>query len=143
MANEALNAKGAVYTNIQVAASTTTGQFSGGAVSDIATAISTEAAYPLLDLQLIVSSGTSIENETVSVYRRPKADGTNQAPVPAGDYKQQFVGTFVLDGSSGTEYYYIFGLPNVDEHATYYLFNDGVPTLELALGARGRTYGTA
>ncbi len=142
MANESINVPG-TFATIQAETSTGNGAFCGGANTDIVTALgATEGVYPLLDLQLIVSAGTTVENDTLEVYRRPKGDGTNAAPAPAGDYKQQYVGSFVIDTPT-TAYYYLFGIPNVDENATYYIFNSATNTLTVELKARGRAYGTA
>lgn len=140
MANEAINTKGS-FATIQAASSTGDGAFSSGTRTTITAALTTgsEDLYSLLDLQLAVSSGTPTENGTVDVYRRPKADGTNEAPAPAGSYAHEYVGSFVMDNTASS-YFYLFGVANVDENATYYLYNnDGASTLTIALAARGRT----
>jgi hypothetical protein len=144
MAGETINERGS-WSNIQVAASVANAAFSAGARTTIAAALSTgqEANYPLLDLQLAVSVGTPAAGGLSHVYRRNKADGTNEQGEPDATNKQQYVGTFVMEATASS-YYYIYGIPNDDPSATYYLENqDGVSTLTLALAARGRTYKAA
>lgn len=143
MTGEAINVTG-TWATIQAAASTATGAFSAGSRTAISAALTTgsEADYPLLDLQLNVSVGTPTENGLVHVYRRSKGDGTNESPAPAGSFAQEYVGSFVIDNATG--YYYLYGIPNFDKNATYYLYNaDGTATLTIALAARGRSYNTA
>ena len=143
MTGEAINVNGA-WATIQAAASTANAAFSAGTRTTIRAALTTgsEADYPLLDMQLNVSSGTPTENGLIRVYRRSKADGTNESPAPAGSYLQEHVGSFVMDNATG--YYYLYGVPNFDKNATYYLYNaDGTATLTIALAARGRSYNTA
>src|SRR5210317_1151078 len=115
MAGETINERGS-WATIQAAASTANAAFSAGSRTTIATALSTgqEANYPLLDLQLTVSVGTPAAGGVVHVYRRNKADGTNEQPVPDSAYKHQYVGTFTMDATAATTYYYIFGIPNDD-----------------------------
>ena len=142
MAGESINAKGS-WATIQAANSTATGSFSAGTRTTITAALTTgsEDEYPLLDLQLNVSVGSPTENAQIRVYRRSKADGTNEAPAPAGSYLQEHVADFTIDNATG--YYYLYGIPNVDENATYYLYNDDSVTLTIALAARGRGFNTA
>lgn len=144
MAGEAINVTG-TWATIQAAASTANGAFSAGTRTTITAALTTgsEDDYPFLDFQLAVSSGTPTENGTVHVYRRSKADATNESPAPAGSFTQEYVGTFTMDNTASS-YYYLYGVANVDKNATYYLYNDdGTSTLTIALKARGRTYNTA
>lgn len=141
MTGEAINVTG-TWATIQAAASTANGAFSAGTRTAISAALTvgSEADYPLLDLQLAVSSGTPTENGTVKVYRRSKADGTNESPAPAGSFVQEYVGEFVMDNTASS-YFYLYGIPNFDKNATYYLYNnDGTSTLTIALAARGRSY---
>lgn len=144
MAGETIIEAGS-WATIQAAASTSDGAFSAGSRTAISSALTTgdESDYPFLDLQLAVSSGTPTAGGLVHVYRRNKADGTNEQPAPDSANKQQYVGTFVMDATASS-YYYIFGIPNDDPSATYYLENDdGTSTLTIALAARGRTYKAA
>jgi hypothetical protein len=144
MAGETINERGS-WANLQVAASTANAAFCAGARTTPAAALTTgqEANYPLLDLQLAVSSGTPAAGGLVHVYRRNKADGTNEQGVPDATNKHQYVGTFTMEATASS-YYYIYGIPNDDPSATFYLENqDGVSTLTIALAGRGRTYKAA
>lgn len=132
------------FATVQAAASTGAGAFSAGSRTTIAAALTTgnEADYAKLDFLLTVSAGTPTENALVHVYRRPKADGSNEAPAPSGSYKHERVGSFVLDNTSSS-YFYLFGVTNEDKNATYYVFNDDPSqTLTLALAARGSALDT-
>jgi hypothetical protein len=142
MAGETINERGS-FVNIQVAASTAAAAFSAGARTTIAAALTAgqESNYPLLDLQVDVSTGTIVADDVLHVYRRNKADGTNETPVPDATFKSQYMGTFLLD--VGGQYFYIFGLPNDDPSATFYLENAATNTLTVALAARARTYKAA
>ena len=144
MAGETINERGS-WVTIQAAGSTATAAFCAGSRTTIAAALTTgqEANYPFLDMQLTMSSGTVVSEDVVHVYRRNKADGTNEQPAPVSDYKHQYVGTFTMDDAAATSYCYIFGIPNDDPSATYYLENQGTNTLTIALACRGRTYKAA
>jgi len=148
MAAESINAVGE-FVVIQAASSTANGALSTGTRTTISSALTTalgsvtEASYPILDFRLNVSVGTPTENGRVYVYRRSKADGVNESPAPLGSYKPDYVGSFTLDNTASSQYYY-YSVNNVDKNATYYLENDdGTNTLTLELSARGRGYTTA
>lgn len=131
------------YATIQAAASTADGAVCGGSRTNIGAALAaTEEDYPLIDLKLTVSVGTPTVNTTVAVYRIPD-DGTNAAPTTTTTYKQVYVGSFVLIGSAPSQYYYIYGVPNVDQNDEYIMINNGGATLTIALAARGRSVNTA
>jgi hypothetical protein len=141
MSGEAINVKGS-YATCLTAATVTAGTLSGESNS-ITTAISSQAAYPLLDFKLTNSSGTPVAGKTIDVYRRP-SDGTNDSPAPvAADFLNNFVGSFTIDNASATTYYYLYGVSNPDPADTYYLVNKNTNDLDLALAVRGRTYGPA
>ena len=142
MANEAIQATGS-YATAQAASSTADTVLSAGAVTAIGTAIATEDLYPMLDFKLTLSVGTPVVGGTVDVYRRP-SDGTNQSPAPvAADFLTNYVGTFTVDDTAVTTYYYLYGVSNPDPNDTYYMVNNIGATITIALSVRGRTYGTA
>lgn len=139
---DVINVRGS-YATVQAATSTGDGVVCTGSRTNIGTALAaTVEDYPLLDLKLAVTVGTPTENETVDVYRIPD-DGTNAAPATSTTYLQQYVGSFVLDDSAPSQYYYIYGIANVDQNDEYVMINNGGATLTIALSARGRTVNTA
>ena len=139
MANEAVNTTGS-YATCQAAASTADGALCGGSVTAIGSAIATEDLFALLDFKLTISVGTPVVGGTVDVYRRA-SDGTNQSPAPvAADYLPQYVGSFLIDDTAVSAYYYLYGVPNPDPGDTYYMVNNDGATLTIALSVRGRTY---
>jgi hypothetical protein len=141
MSGEAINVKGSYATCLSVA-SVSADALSGDSDS-ITTAISSQAAYLLLDFKLTNSSGTSVAGKTIDVYRRP-SDGTNDSPSPVvADFLNNYVGSFTLDNAAATTYYYLRGVVNPDPEDTFYLVNKNDNALTLALDVRGRTYGPA
>ena len=146
MAGETINITSAAWHTIQAASSTTDGSLCAGARTAInATSLSAdEELYPLLDMRLTISVGTPTVNTTVDVYRRSKGDGTNESPAPvATDFTQQYVGSFVLDNTAATSYYYLQGVVNSDPEATYYMINNSGATLTIALACQSRGWTTA
>jgi hypothetical protein len=141
MAGETINVKSATWHVVQAAASTVDGAICGGTVTSIEdTALSaTEEKYPLLDFQVNVSAGTPTANTTVDIYRRPA--GNVQAPIPAADYLQEYVGSVVCDNATGS--YYVLGVRNADEAATYYMSNRTGNTLTIELLVQTRGWSTA
>jgi len=142
MQGDVVLARGA-YATVQAATSTGDGALCTGARTNIGTALAaTEEDYPLLDLKLSVTVGTPTVNTTVDIYRIPD-DGTNAAPATTTTYLEQYVGSFVLIGSAPSQYYYIYGVPNVDQNDEYVMINNGGATLTIALAARGRSSNVA
>jgi len=141
MAGETIGARGS-FTEIIASAAVADAAFSAESTA-ISAALTTspDSDMPLLDFQAIVTSGTPAATGVMHLYRRAKADGTNKANVPSTTYKQTYVGTFVMDATAPTTYYYIFGVDNCDPDATYYVENaDGVSSLTFSVKVRGRTY---
>jgi len=135
MADELTTIHGA-YTEIIASASIAAGAISGES-SSVATALSaTEEIYAILDFKL-GSDTTHVAMETVDLYRRP-SDGTNDSPAVTSTYKPHYVGTFTLNGTTGT-FYYVYGVENVDPEDTFYLFSNCAGTEDFALDMRGRT----
>ena len=144
MAGETLRTNGS-FTSIIASAAVADDALSAESTA-IATALSTgdESDYPLLDFQLHHSATNAATDAYINLYRRSKADGTNQAPAPnTTDYLHDYVGSFRLDGGA-TGYYYLFGVANDDPSATYYVENkDGTSSLTMQLYVRARTYKAA
>ena len=131
------------YATVQAAASTADGAVCGGSRTNIGAALAADVEdYPLLDFKVTVSVGTPTVNTTVAIYRIPD-DGTNAAPTTTATYKQVLVGTVTLIGSAPSQYYYLYGVPNVDQNDESLMINNGGATLTIALAARGRTVNTA
>jgi hypothetical protein len=141
MAGETIGSKGA-YTNILTAATVANAAFSLESTS-IATALSVgaESDYPLLDFKLTHSATTPTTGDLFHLYVRV-SDGTDKAPAPVADFKQTYVGTFVMDNAA-TGDYYLSGIPNDSPESTYYLEGALTATLTVALAVRGRTYKAA
>lgn len=146
MANKPSLKVAGTWATIQAAASVGAGAISGGTRTTIAAALTTgdEADYAKLDMMLTHSAGsTPAVNELVHVFRRSKADGTNESPVPSSTFRQEHVGSFVLQALAAPQYYYLYGITNEDKNATYYLMNDAASaTMTLALSARGAALDT-
>lgn len=146
MAGETINKPSSAWVTAQAAASVADAAVSAGARTTVnASALSAnEKEYPLVDFQLILSVGTSVLNDVVDIYRTSKADATNESPATTATFLQEYVGqSFVLDGTAATKYFYVYGVPNVDPNATYYLINNGGATLTLELKLRTRGWNTA
>lgn len=131
------------YATVQASASVANGAMSGGAVTAIGAALAaTEEDYPLLDFRISMTVGTPTTPGTIDIYRRP-SDGTNQAQAPTAAYKQQYVGSVQLSTSAATQYYYLYGVANVDQGDTFYGYNASGATLTFVIAARGRSLNTA
>ena len=138
MAGEAIDVTGS-WAIVQAATSTADGVMCTGTRTTITAALTgTEDDYPLLDFKVAISSGTPVENDTVDIYRRSKAD-TDESPAPTTTYLEEYVCSVVLDNTAASEFYY-YDNRNSDKNATYYMLNNGGATLTIALKARGRTY---
>jgi type II secretory pathway pseudopilin PulG len=145
MAGEALFKLGTWSSALISAASTAT-----NATTSASNALDTyitgtnEASYPLLDFQLLANfSVAPTENTTVDLYVI-LSDGTNYSVAPetgAGGFKQQYLGSFVLNNATGDQYSYIMGAPNLDPKGKFVLFNNATgQTGTLTLKARARTF---
>lgn len=145
MTGEVINQPSLVWYTIQAAISVVDAAVSSGARTTINASglLVNERKAPLVDFRLDHTLGTPVVNQTVDVYRRSKADGTNEAPPVTATYLHQFVGSFVLDALAATQYYYLHSVSNPDPNATYYLVNNAGATLTLALAVQGRSWNTA
>lgn len=131
------------YATVQAANSTADADVSAGTITNIGAALAaTEEDYPLLDFKLSVTFGTPTADTTVDLYRRPD-DGTNAAPAPTSSYLHEFIESFQLDDLASSQYYYVYGIPNIDQNDEYYIVNNAGATLTIALAARGRTTNVA
>lgn len=131
------------YATLQASASVADGAVSAGSVTDIGTALAaTVEDYPLLDFKLTQSVGTPVTPGTVDVYRKA-SDGTNPAQTPTSTITHQYVGSFTLAATAATKYYYLYGVPNVDQNDTYYCRNKSGATLTFLLAGRGRSVNVA
>lgn len=142
MAGETIGAKSA-FTSIVSAASVASAAFTAESTSILAALAASVEDYPFLDFQVVISSGTPSATGILNVYRRSKADGTNKEPAPSASNKRNFVGQIALTNAAATSYYYLLGVENADNEATYYAENSGGATLTLAVLVRGRTYKAA
>ena len=133
---DGINVSGS-YATVQVAASTVDAAMSAGATSSVATALPAEAAYFLLDFEVIVSVGTPLADGYVSVFKKA-GGGSAAAPDPTTTFQQIFVGNATLDITTGS--YYLRGVPNDDPADEYFMQNQSGSTITIALAARGRTY---
>lgn len=124
------------YATVQASASVADAAISGGSVTDIETALTTEKLMFLLDFKIIITSGTPVANGYIAIYKR----NSDQRP-PTTSYKQVHVGNAVLDVATGN--YYLRGVPNDDVLDRYYALNESGTTLTFSVQARGRTYGGA
>jgi hypothetical protein len=146
MANEAVTAVSAAWHTVIASSSPADGAFDAAAKTAIgATTLSaTEELYPLLDFHLDISAAATAptENATVDLYRIANANSA-AAPTPAGSYKQQYVGSFVLNDQTGAQDYYIFGVANVDANDTFITQNNSGQTLTYLVAVRTRTIAPA
>ncbi len=145
MTNEAINVASDFQTLQDDASNIPDETFSTGLLHKIKDkfTIGSQKFYPLLDFMLFFTSSTlPTENGQVRVYRVPGAYNNESQPTPGGDYKPDYVGTFVIDNVlAGT--YYFSGVTNSDIDAKYILYNDCNVTASLQLLARTRTYSPA
>jgi hypothetical protein len=131
---DGINVRGA-FATMQASASTLDGAFLASAPIDVATAISGEQDYFLVDFQSVAGAGSAF-NGFLAVYKQ-----TLGAPVPTVAHTSIFVGTMLLDVTSGT--YRLNGVPNEDPTDKYYIQNNTGGTVIIDLQVRGRTYSTA
>jgi hypothetical protein len=142
MTGETLNSKGS-YATAQDATSTTDGSVCGGTVYAIGTAIPSQDLYALIDLQVILSSGTPASQGRVDIFRRA-SDGTNNSSPPVyADFKHGWVGTVSFDDIAATTYAYLYDVRNPDEGDQYYMISELGATCTIELKVRGSTFGTA
>lgn len=97
----------------------------------------TEEDYPEFDILVQVTSGTPTENEAMVVSLRPKADGTNESPAPAGSHNPHYLATVILDNVVSSNYY-AFGLPNLDKLGTLYLTTATAITVSVSIRMRSQ-----
>jgi hypothetical protein len=142
MAGETIIQPSSSWVTLQAAASTADGAMCAGAVTAISatTLTANEQKYPLIDFRAVVTVAPPSANTSIDIYRR-SSDGTNQQPVPAADYLQQYVGSAMLDDATGS--YYLWGVQNVDPAATFYAFNNSGTTVTIQLVGRTRGWNTA
>ena len=140
MADETIGIVSA-FVNVCASASTADQAFNDGTKATLSAGLTAPTdAYALIDFDVNVTVGTPTENGTIDIYMRPAANGS--APVPAGAYRQQYIGSVGLDNATG--HYYLFGVSNVDwGTANYYGFNNSGTTLTFEINARTRTWGPA
>ena len=101
-----------------------------------------EEDYPLVDVQITVAGTAPTQGNTLGVYQRVKADGTNEAPAPSSGWKFTLVGWITLDSATGT--YYGVKLPVADKNATFYIYsNEASNALTLSMTIRMRTLAPA
>jgi hypothetical protein len=131
---DGINVRGA-FATMQASASALDGAFLASAPIDVATAISGEQDYFLVDFQSVAGAGSAF-NGHLSVYKQ-----TLGAPVPTTTHLSIFVGSMLLDATSGT--FRLNGVPNEDPTDKYYIQNSTGGTVTLDLQVRGRTYNTA
>jgi len=135
------------WATVSSAVSLGAGAFSTAATrTAISAALTTgdEADYAKLDFELTFSAGTTpAAGSQVHIFRRSKADGTNESPAPGSTHKHEYVKSFIMAALAYPQYYYVYGVSNEDPNATYYIQNDApAATMTLALAARGAALDT-
>lgn len=137
MANEAIITYSGFYYIITSASSTTNASFdSGTRISLSSSGLSAnEQLYPLLDFHLSIYSASTApdENATVDLYRF-----STSSPTPSGNYKEEYVGSFTLDNLTGSQNYYLYGVPN-NLGDTFITQNNSGVTLSYHLRVRARS----
>lgn len=97
-----------------------------------------EDNYESLDFQLLITSESFTDGETIAVYRIP-SDGTNEAVSP-DDYTASpphFVGNFVAEASSAV--LYLLGVQNVHNTDKFKYKNNGAASFTASMNVRSRT----
>lgn len=92
--------------------------------------------YPLLDFKLDVTAGTLSAGDKVHLYRVP-GDGTDSAPTADSAYKNQYVGSFILD--TNNDEYFLYGVANVDANDKFIWEADVSTSVTAQLYVRART----
>jgi hypothetical protein len=131
---DGINVRGA-FATMQASASTLDDAFLASAPIDVATAISGEQDYFLVDFQSVAGAGSTADGY-LSVFKQ-----TLGAPIPSTTHLAIYVGNMLLDATSGT--YRLNGVSNEDPTDKYYVQNSTGGTVTLDLQVRGRTYNTA
>jgi len=142
MANEAINTVSS-YTEIisSGAVATTAWSADSSALSSVLTTGS-EASYPLLDFQMLITSETFTDGETLDLYRIP-SDGTNEAVSP-DDYTSgapHYCGSFVAEAASTV--LYVSGVENVHTTDKFKVQNNSAASVTFSLKVRSRTMAPA
>jgi len=138
MAGETINTASA-YTQIISSAAVGTGAWSAdsSALNSVLTT-GNEKDYPLLDFQLLVTSETFTDGETIDLYRIP-SDGTNEAVSP-DDYTSgppHYLGSFVVEAASAA--LYILNVSNIHNTDKFKVQNNSASSATFSMRVRSRT----
>ena len=105
--------------------------------------------YPLANAILTFTpSATTVQGDTIDLYRRDinVGGGVLDEPVPATDFLNRYMGSFVVDVDTIEQTLQLTGIPLSDE-CEFYIFNnlDGVLTINNTwdLDIQPYTYGPA
>ena len=104
------------------------------------------ATYPDAEFALAVTfSVAPTENTVISLVARPlNIDGTNDADVPEFQRQVQFIGNFIVNNVTTTQYLWLMGY-ELPREADYYLANNAGQTISAGwtLKVTPRTLGSA
>lgn len=123
MSGELTVVRGTQKTLESAGASTASGSVSAAATATYGTDAD-GAAFPDVELAVMVNFATGITVGSVAVYAQPlDIDGTNDAPAPEATRPTRFIGSFQPKYSTtGAQYHEIIAR-NVPKLANYYLYN--------------------
>lgn len=108
-ANAAVFEYGTQVTVISDASAIANGAFNAGTV----TPLTPTDKVPLADLMLDITFAVApVAGKVVNVYRRDlNIDGANSAPVPDNNFKQTYIGSFVVDAVITRQFLSLHSVP--------------------------------
>lgn len=125
MANEAKLSYATTVNHIVNGALVNNGAFSTQADVDTALSNANLLDYPLANVILTFTpSATTTVGDTIDLYRRDiNIVGTNDSPLPVADFKDKYVGTFIVDVDTITQYLQLTGIP-LTQACEFFIFNN-------------------
>ena len=112
------------------------GSVTGGGMSAMSLAMSSiaETDYLLWDFKIILTAGTPVDGQTLSLYRKPGGD----SPDPSTGYKHRLEDSAFINATN-TSVYYITGIEAEHAADVFAVGNDGANPITFSVQARGRT----
>lgn len=125
MANEAILSYATTINHIVNGAQVGNGSFSAQGDIDDALSASNLLDYPLANAILTFTpSAITVEGDSIDLYRRDiNIVGANDSPIPANDFKNKYMGSFIVDASTAQQNLQLTGVPLAKE-CEFFIFNN-------------------
>lgn len=125
MANEAILSYATTVNHIVNGAQVGNGSFSVQGDIDDALSSTNMLDYPLANAILTFTpSATTVEGDTIDLYRRDiNIVGAGDSPIPAVNFKELYVGSFIVDVDTIEQNLQLNGIPLAKE-CEFFIFNN-------------------